>query len=281
MALRVIAYDDVNERLVRTTKDPADILSGSSTGGAIPDIIAAGSNNISDTASSSSASFANPFPDTSYAIIANFTNTTDSLPLFQPINITSKTVNGFTTQWNNSLDSGNYSIDYIAVTPCSSFRADVYDLGSGVSSTGTKSFLSANTFAICGQIVRQTLGGYFLNPAFTSKTTTDYVASWNINTDSTAYDFEYAALSSSCPTLKSGVESINSGATELSVTFPFPALTSSSYALIPRFQNLVDGSILYQPITTTAKSISGFTVKWNTPVDSSNYALNWIVHVSV
>ena len=108
MAQRVIAYDEVEERLVRTTKDPADILSGSSTGGAIPDEVAAGSETLANGVTSISVTFTNDLSSLSYAVVLNFTNTTDSLTLFQPTSVTSKTVSGFTAEWNSPVDSGNY-----------------------------------------------------------------------------------------------------------------------------------------------------------------------------
>jgi hypothetical protein len=279
MAQRVIAYDDVEERLVRTTKDPADILSGSSTGGAIPDEVAAGSETITNGVTSISVTFTNDLSSLSYAVVLNFTNTTDSLTLFQPTSVTSKTVSGFTAEWNSPVDSGNYILDYIAVIPCSSFRSDSFDISNATDNTGTKNFLSVNTFAFCGQFLHTT-GALFFSPALTTKNTTQYVASWNIDTDDAGYDLDYNALSAACPSLKSGVEAVSNGATSLAVSYPFPALSSGTYALLARFSNTTDSEIIYQPITVTAKSLSGFTATWNNPVDSGDYNLEWILHIT-
>ena len=51
--------------------------------------------------------------DASYAIVTAMSNTTDSLPQFQPVVVTSKSTTGFVATWNAPTDSGNYSLEYV------------------------------------------------------------------------------------------------------------------------------------------------------------------------
>lgn len=285
MALRIIAYDDTNERLVRTDKDPADILSGSSTGGAIPDEVAAGSVTLTNDTTFVQVTFTNDMPSSSYALVLNFTNIADGTTLHQATIVTEKTASGFKAIWNTPLDSSNYLLDYIAIIPCSSFRADSFDLPNGTS-TGLRSLLSANSFALCGQLGQPNGGGSSTSALIqtavnTTSNTTQYEASWNQILASTSYDFDYIGLSATCPGLKSGIEILSSGSTQQIVNFAFPTLSSSSFAIVARFINTVDSSIIYQPITITLKSLTGFTAKWNMPLDSNNYSLSWVLHIAV
>jgi hypothetical protein len=280
MAQRVVAWDDTTDHFVRTTKDPSDIVPGSGTGGAIPDIVAAGSESVTNGATSKAITFSTAFSNTSYAVIANLVNTTDSSVQYQPILVTAKSTTGFTANWNVPTDSANYLVDYIAVTPCSNFKANVETISNGVL-TATHTLLSASTLAVVPCWFNSTDSSPLFQPlTVTTQSTTQFADTWNTATDSANYVINWAAVNISCPTFKSGIESLSNGATSIAVTFPFPALNSSSYALVPRFANTVDSSVLYQPITITSKSISGFTAKWNSGTDSANYQLEWIVHIT-
>ena len=72
MALRVVAWDDINNRLVRTTKDPADITGGGGpvggTGGAIPDFVQAASLALVLNDLSVVGTFPDGFNNSSYSI---------------------------------------------------------------------------------------------------------------------------------------------------------------------------------------------------------------------
>lgn len=70
--------------------------------------------------------------------------------------------------------------------------------------------------------------------------------------------------------------SLTSGTTSQVVTFPAP-LTTTSYTLLAQVINLTDLTPQFIPITITNKSATGFTASWNTPLDSSNYKLDYIV----
>ena len=52
---------------------------------------------------------------TNYRVNAQFVNTTDGSPEFQPIQTIAKSNTSFTLEWNDGLPTGNYTIDWIAV----------------------------------------------------------------------------------------------------------------------------------------------------------------------
>jgi len=67
---------------------------------------------ISSGQATLTVTFTSTVPDTNYTVAANFQNTTDTNPQFQPITITAKTTGGFTAKWNANTDTANYSLTY-------------------------------------------------------------------------------------------------------------------------------------------------------------------------
>ena len=191
MAKRVIAFDDVTERLVRTDKDPANIV-GATSGNNRADCEA-----VTNGTTTKTVTFSSALPDTNYTVNATFQNTVDANPLFQPVTVTNKTTTGFTAKWNTPVDTANYELCYTA------------------SPTG---FAQA-----------------------------------------------------------SGIETLASGIATKVITIN-PPFSDTSFVVTATFSNTVDANPLYQPVTITGKTISSFTSKWNGNTDSANYALEY--HVS-
>jgi hypothetical protein len=77
--------------------------------------IRAGTQSVSSGSVSQAITFSTSLGSTSYAISAQFVNTTDSTPQFQPITITAQSATGFTASWNAPTATANYSIQYMAV----------------------------------------------------------------------------------------------------------------------------------------------------------------------
>lgn len=69
---------------------------------------------------------------------------------------------------------------------------------------------------------------------------------------------------------------ITNGSTSVSVTFS-SAMSDSNYGINCVLVNTTDSSPQFQPIVITTKSTAGFTAKWNSPVDSANYFLSYVV----
>lgn len=72
-----------------------------------------------------------------------------------------------------------------------------------------------------------------------------------------------------------GNQSLASGATSASVTFPI-AFENTPGLVIPVVSNYVDGSVLNILATVTARTASGFTVDLSQATDSANYKLEWV-----
>jgi hypothetical protein len=64
------------------------------------------------------------------------------------------------------------------------------------------------------------------------------------------------------------------GTTSASVSFSTP-FSDNDYAVTAVMINTTDTLPEFQPITITAKSASGFTAKWNDPLDTGNYSLTY------
>lgn len=64
--------------------------------------------------------------------------------------------------------------------------------------------------------------------------------------------------------------------TSVTITFPFP-LPSNSYVVTPQWVNDTDANPSHQALTISNKTASGFTVSWNSPTDTANYKISYIV----
>lgn len=64
--------------------------------------------------------------------------------------------------------------------------------------------------------------------------------------------------------------------TSITVTFPTPK-SDTNYGLVCQMVNVTDTNPVYMPITITQKTTTGFVAKWNGPLETSNYALDYIV----
>ncbi len=76
--------------------------------------------------------------------------------------------------------------------------------------------------------------------------------------------------------LRSGRTAVNLGDSSLTVTFS-SVLPSMNYSLIATWQNTTDVTPQFQPIEITAFDTGSFTLKWNVPVDTAHYSINWQV----
>jgi len=106
----------------------------------------------------------------------------------------------------------------------------------------------------------------------TAKSVNGFTVSWPALTDSANYKLNWTATPG--PT-RAGQNAIPNAAASLAVVFPTP-MPSANYALSVMMENTLDVTPQYQfQILIKAKSASGFTASWPSPVDSANYKLNW------
>jgi hypothetical protein len=276
MALRVVAWDDVANRLVRTSKDPANITVGS--GGAIPDLVIAGSEPIANGQSFVDVTYVGEFSSTDYSIQANIINQVDNSPLLQPVLITDKSEFGFQAKWNIPVDSVNYRLDFYAVSPSILYRSNIESLNVGATeyATPTLAFNPALPFTYGLTNLVDTDPVYFSG---LSKGGSQFTVSWGTPLETSNYILEWNAVDISAADRKSGTVGLDAGSTSVSVAFSFPQLASSTYALVARFENSDDPTAVHQPVMVTSKTLSGFTARWNYPLDSANYKLKWVLNL--
>lgn len=105
-----------------------------------------------------------------------------------------------------------------------------------------------------------------------------YQELFNPIVDAPVYN-EFASIPSDLVTVVPGIRSDNvaiaSSATSKAITFS-SALASASYGVNAVLSNTVDAAPMFQPVTITAQSASGFTASWNVALDSGNYKLEYI-----
>lgn len=69
-----------------------------------------------------------------------------------------------------------------------------------------------------------------------------------------------------------------SGITTKAVTFPATLQTgNSSPRVVAWLFDSTDSTPQFQPVTITARSSTGFTASWNSPTETVNYVLGYIV----
>ena len=186
MAQRVMAYDDVTERYVRTDKDPNTI---GSIGDGRADCVSIPSDALSIT-----VVFSSTLTDTNYTVNANFLNETDQDPLFQPITITNKTTGGFTAKWNIPIDTSNYELCYSAspsgFSQVSSVESLAFDIDSKVV-TLSPPFGNTN-YVVTANFSNTIDADPLYQPlTITNKSTSGFTAKWNMKTDTSNYALEW------------------------------------------------------------------------------------------
>lgn len=75
---------------------------------------------------------------------------------------------------------------------------------------------------------------------------------------------------------RAGLEDLGETQTLVAISFN-SNMPQVNYSVVATMQNTADTFPQMIPVTVSAKSISGFTVKWDIPLDSGNYKLAWIV----
>lgn len=138
--------------------------------------------------------FPSPLTNTNYIVNVTMVNQTDTNPQFQPMDVTNKTVNGFTVSWNYPLDTANYAVDYV-VPQIQSQIAEVGITNGATSLSVTLPIAFANTnYVISGTIIDQTdANPQFQTIAITTKTATGFTAKWNTPVDTANYALAYIA----------------------------------------------------------------------------------------
>jgi len=239
-------------------------IRGGGGGSGVPWIAAEAS--IASSVSTVSVSFPTPQNDLSYVILPQLVNTVDGSPMFIQVEITTKTVNGFTVSLSSPTDSINYKVGYII--PLKAFPM-------GESSIGNTNLSVSPVFDLQQHSANYGLLAFMQNivdasPQFqpvvvTTKSATGFTASWNAGADSANYKLAYFVNAT-------GQKDIGAAASSLSVNLPIN-YGNTNYVVVGMIHNIVDASPQFQPAVITAKSSSSFTISWSDPTDSANYKL--------
>lgn len=81
--------------------------------------------------------------------------------------------------------------------------------------------------------------------------------------------------------LRSDTENMISGSTSHTVTFSTPTGDTNYVIGQPAFENLVDADPIMLQGMVTAKTVNGFTIKFNTALDSNNYSVGYAIYDAI
>jgi hypothetical protein len=70
--------------------------------------------------------------------------------------------------------------------------------------------------------------------------------------------------------------SLVNGTTTFAVGFLSP-MPDTSYVVFAMMENLIDANPQFQQLEVTGKTINGFNVSWNAPLNSNNYIMSYVV----
>lgn len=209
-----------------------------------------------------------PLTDLSYVVLAMMENTIDSTPQYQQVEVTDKSLSGFTLTWNAPLASNNYFINYIV--PPISVQGTEKVLNSGTSSSVVTLNVPQNggNYGIVAamQNIIDT-NPQFQTPIVTAQSATTFTETWASPTGSANYKMVYI----NNPTAQVPV---GPGNVPVVVTLPV-AYGTSGYAVVASFSNVTDAFPTSQPLILIAKNSSQFTVSFNSPAPTANYILTY------
>ena len=213
-----------------------------------------------------SITFPTPQTDTSYIVLPMMENLTDPHPQFQQVQVTSKTVSGFTVQWSMALDTANYVLSYIV--PPKTLTYSETDLGSGVSNPTLNNpiFQQGSIYPVLSVLENFTDANPQFQPiTVTNKSSTSTMIKYSQPTDTANYEAVAVLTATAQLALSSGVSS---------ATIPLhTSYGADSYGVFVTMSNTTDPNPRYQSLLVTGKTANSITVSWNDPLDTANYAL--------
>lgn len=188
MGLKLIAWDDVTNRLKRTDAEATSFTT-----------MRAQSVALTNGSTSVAVSFATAMPDATYSVTYSIKNTTDESVLFQPGVTTLQTAGGFTVKWNAPLDSANYTLSYIAIlNPASGSGMRAANVALTTSTTSVaitfSTALPSSDYAITAIMKNTTDGSVYYHPVtVTVQDASGFTAKWNTPLETGNYFLSYVA----------------------------------------------------------------------------------------
>jgi hypothetical protein len=186
--------------------------------------------------------------------------------------------------WNFGYVHASTGTDLFLISYPSSFGADagpngksigIYTDGAGLAENVDGGNIAIQTAAVSGTGVR---GKITLNAREIDVTSKKIV---NVADGTDVADaINKGQLDAAIPKTRSGEVSLGNGVTEVSVTFSSD-LETNNYSLSYTLINTTDANPKFLDKIITAKSSTGFTVKFHQSTDSANYKLSYLAHAFV
>jgi hypothetical protein len=107
----------------------------------------------------------------------------------------------------------------------------------------------------------------------TNKTVNGFTTKWNYPLDSNNYELHYTA-SLFGYAFVSGTIPLAQGITTKIVPIT-PPFADTNFVVTMNLYNPTDTDVIYQPLSLTQKITSQFVVKWNSPLPTANYVLEY------
>lgn len=155
-----------------------------------------GSTALGSGVSSGTITFGTAQANTSYVLLVQLVNLTDTNPEFQTVVVTNKTTAGFSWKMNSPTDTTNYLIEYKILYSNTNvgFQVGEQALSSGVTSATITLpvTLPTSTYVVVAEMTNYV----DTNPAFqplvvTAKTTGSFTVKWNSPTDTVNYNIAF------------------------------------------------------------------------------------------
>jgi methionine-rich copper-binding protein CopC len=220
-----------------------------------------------------------------YSLVLNIYNETDSVPSIIPYVITARDVNGFTVDFSDSFDSGNYYLawDIVDATSASGVTP-IPDSTNEVSVTFSQPMAHVNyTVGLTMEnLVDGTDVQHFLF-TITEKSTTGFTVKFSDVMPNGNYSigwstFEYAR---STPLgLDYGWELLTPGSDSITVDFGSAPEIFDNYTLSLDIVNTDGTAVSNYGYIIISKTVSEFVVRFTSPIDTDgSYYLSWAMPV--
>jgi hypothetical protein len=153
--------------------------------------------------SSATISFASAMSTAAYGVLIILRNEVDADPIFQPVMVKAKTVNGFDIILSAPTDSAFYFVDYIAyvydtaassIDPNRRSNSEAIAAGVKLKAITFSSTLGTTNYGVVANLINLTDVNPQVQPiCIVAKTATGFTVAWSADTDSANYLLDYIA----------------------------------------------------------------------------------------
>jgi len=228
---------------------------------------------------------------TNYVLAVNIYNKIDSSPSIMPFVITDKRLDGFTIQFSDAFDSSNYVITYDIISDATQYGfQNINAASSEVDVIFASPQDSTDSFTITVENLDDTSVSIFLY-TITNKTVNGFTVKFSDVMPTGNYRIAWSSYPRSINKLpppfpeqeiicRSGFEPLSYGSDSVTVSLAPNYEINDNYNIVLSLMNTDGTAISHYGYIVTAKDITGFTVKFSSPIDSTNYVLSWAMPVS-